>query len=386
MENKPLRKVLVIGTADWDSPIATNQHYVVREISSVCHVVFIESTGLRALRFTSSDFKRILRRVTKRNSTVTSGARRDVPKNCVVISPIVFPFHTSFIRPINTFLLIAQLRKATGLKIHDFDCVWTYTPVFYNILKKSRNSVYHCVDLLGEVEGIKRSMIHSTEKKTCKHIDLAIASSRAVEDHLLEHGSVRTALLQNVSDSGVFFRDHELPRKPSIIFGGAINDSKIDLNLVEYLAENLPNVSEIIFAGPLSGSRCFLRKFDDLTENTKVRYLGTISLEKLADLYNQSSVGFMPYLLNTYTMGISPLKTFEFLSAGLPVVSTRIPGLSDDPGSIVTAGSYELFAKSIVELVNFTKDERAKCRRLGARNSWSSRGRTLRNLLDVMTD
>jgi glycosyltransferase involved in cell wall biosynthesis len=43
----------------------------------------------------------------------------------------------------------------------------------------------------------------------------------------------------------------------------------------------------------------------------------------------------MPFALNEATRSISPTKTLEYLAAGLPVVSTRVPDVVADHGAVV---------------------------------------------------
>lgn len=46
-------------------------------------------------------------------------------------------------------------------------------------------------------------------------------------------------------------------------------------------------------------------------------------------------VALMPFALNEATRSISPTKTLEYLAAGLPVVSTRVPDVVADHASWV---------------------------------------------------
>jgi glycosyltransferase involved in cell wall biosynthesis len=46
-------------------------------------------------------------------------------------------------------------------------------------------------------------------------------------------------------------------------------------------------------------------------------------------------VALMPFALNEATRSISPTKTLEYLAAGLPVVSTRVPDVVSDFGELV---------------------------------------------------
>jgi glycosyltransferase involved in cell wall biosynthesis len=47
-------------------------------------------------------------------------------------------------------------------------------------------------------------------------------------------------------------------------------------------------------------------------------------------------VAIMPFALNEATRSISPTKTLEYLAAGLPVVSTRVPDVEADFGTVVS--------------------------------------------------
>ena len=46
-------------------------------------------------------------------------------------------------------------------------------------------------------------------------------------------------------------------------------------------------------------------------------------------------VALMPFAMNEATRSISPTKTLEYLAAGLPVVSTRVPDVVSDFGELV---------------------------------------------------
>jgi teichuronic acid biosynthesis glycosyltransferase TuaH len=55
--------ILVLGTAEWNSPIATNQHYVVRELAAGAQVTFTESLGLRRPKIVRADRVRMGKRL-----------------------------------------------------------------------------------------------------------------------------------------------------------------------------------------------------------------------------------------------------------------------------------------------------------------------------------
>src|SRR5262249_45568472 len=102
--------VLVLGTAEWDAPIATNQHYVTRELARAADVMFVESLGLRRPTLRRDDLTRMASRVRRAFAGQPTLARRPRPERTRVISPLVVPLHRAPTRPINR----ALLRRATS--------------------------------------------------------------------------------------------------------------------------------------------------------------------------------------------------------------------------------------------------------------------------------
>jgi glycosyltransferase involved in cell wall biosynthesis len=106
-------------------------------------------------------------------------------------------------------------------------------------------------------------------------------------------------------------------------------DERLDLGLVAALAEALPEW-EIQLVGPVC-------KIDAATlpQAPNIAYPGQQPYEKLPDVMAGFDVALMPFALNDATRSISPTKTLEYLAAGLPVVSTRVPDVVSDFGSFV---------------------------------------------------
>ena len=86
--------VLVLGTADWDAVIATNQHHVSTALAERWPVLFTEGAGTRRLR----------------PSPVVAD-RRPVPARVSVVSPRVVPHHSATTRAVNGWALRWQLRR-----------------------------------------------------------------------------------------------------------------------------------------------------------------------------------------------------------------------------------------------------------------------------------
>jgi glycosyltransferase involved in cell wall biosynthesis len=73
----------------------------------------------------------------------------------------------------------------------------------------------------------------------------------------------------------------------------------------------------------------------DLPVAPNLTYMGPRSYDELPDVMAGFDVALMPFALNAATRSISPTKSLEYLAAGLPVVSTRVPDVVSDLSDVV---------------------------------------------------
>jgi glycosyltransferase involved in cell wall biosynthesis len=83
-------------------------------------------------------------------------------------------------------------------------------------------------------------------------------------------------------------------------------------------------------------------------------------------------VALMPFALNESTRAISPTKTLEYLAAGLPVVSTRVPDVVADYDDVVhLADDAAGFAAACRHVVSQSRAERdLRLRPIAQRHEW----------------
>ncbi|BCW76822.1 glycosyltransferase [Arthrobacter sp. NicSoilB11] len=369
--------VVVLSTADFNSPVWTNkQHMAVGLAEAGYNVFYVESLGLRAPTFTRADISRVLRHALKliRRRMKKSDARQQPasqPNNLVLIAPTVLPFHgLRIVRKINA-ALIRRLRR-DHLPSDGNYILWTFSPITYGLESGSKGVVYHSVDLLHTIPGVPTKALRDAESALMIAADVVVASSKGVEDHLKILDSAKKVLLwENVASTDLFAASmsNSVPRA---IFAGNVTPTKVDVHMLRGLVEaGVP----LAIAGPMGidGSTGDL-ELKKLVESPGVEYLGNLALADLAREVGRSQVGLIPYLRNDYTSGVFPMKVYEYLAAGLEVVSTDIPSLSEksiEGLHVVTANHFvETVTRS---LATFT-EEGARKRSLDARsNSWDNR-------------
>lgn len=382
--------VLVLGTAEWSAQIATNQHYVVREFARAYPTHFVESLGLRRVRLDARDLRRIVSRV--RNSLGTRGpaAYRPVPDGASVISPLVVPYHHRPTRLVNRLLLdraVARWRRTTRPRI-----LWTFTPVTYGLERHADLTVYHCVDLLRSFPGIDAAAVAAGERTLAGRARLAIATSEVVADHLRVVGFPEVLTLPNVADVDIFAAASQptARRRPAALFAGNLSPHKLDVALLRAVANGLRGHGELLLAGPLAaGGGGFDRELADL-ERLGATYLGVLKVDQLAEVAGTCTVGLIPYAINDYTRGVSPLKCYEYLTAGLRVVSTPLPDVlraAAGSDAIDVSESVPGFVERVVAHIRPGADADLEARAGQASEyGWRSRGEVLRGILADRVD
>jgi glycosyltransferase involved in cell wall biosynthesis len=114
-------------------------------------------------------------------------------------------------------------------------------------------------------------------------------------------------------------RAHRAGRERPVAGYVGVVDERIDLELLAGLAERLPDW-DVKMVGPV-----FKIDEADLPRAANLHYPGMQPYDALPEVMGGFDVALMPFALNEATRSISPTKTLEYLAAGLPVVSTRVP-------------------------------------------------------------
>ena len=134
------------------------------------------------------------------------------------------------------------------------------------------------------------------------------------------------------------------PRPRPVAGYVGVVDERLDPALLGELAACLPDW-DLEVVGPVL-------KIDEASLPTapNLRYPGPCAYADLPRVMAGFDVALMPFASNEATRSISPTKTLEYLAAGLPVVSTKVPDVVTDFGHVVRlADDAEAFAAACRE-------------------------------------
>ena len=139
---------------------------------------------------------------------------------------------------------------------------------------------------------------------------------------------------------------------PRFGFYGVV-DERFDIDLIRNIAIKRPGW-HLIVLGPVV-------KIDpaSLPQLPNLHYLGSKSYNELPAYLAGWDVAFIPFLLNDATRFISPTKTPEYLSAGVPVISTPITDVVSpygNDGFVKIAADADEFIAAGEELLALNKE------------------------------
>jgi glycosyltransferase involved in cell wall biosynthesis len=158
---------------------------------------------------------------------------------------------------------------------------------------------------------------------------------------------------------------------PRIVFTGAIVAIKLDIPLLVELARMRPSWS-FALVGPV-GPGDPGTDVSPLVAEPNIHLLGHRTYDELPDVLRAAHAGLIPYARNELTESIFPMKVYEYLAAGLPVVATPLPALAG-VAEVASATDAQGIAVLLDQaLAGDSASRRAERSRAAASNSWERR-------------
>lgn len=371
------RDIVCIGSADWATELPINQHQLMGRLAVENNVLFVESLGLRKPQLAGRDLSRLWRRL-KRG---LRGAR-PAPEGLHVLSPLVLPLHSkATVRKLNRWLLRRQVKRAARKLKMTEPILWAYVPQAEDVIEVLDPSlvVYHCVDDVAAQKGVDADSFRAAEKRFARRADLVLASAPALAERMRTL-SDQVLYAPNVADTGTFAtaldpgpvdRDIDALPRPRLVFQGAIVATKLDVQLLAEVAALRPEWS-IVLVGP-RGAGDPTGDLSPLDDAPNIHLIGARPANDLPQVLRGADIGLIPYAINDLTRSVFPMKVYEYLAAGLPVLATPLPALDgveaietvDSAEGLVAAAERELAADSLEVRQDRSKD--------AASHSWEAR-------------
>lgn len=229
---------------------------------------------------------------------------------------------------------------------------------------------YDCMDEWDSFQNIG-PFIRSEEALLVHEADVVFASAERLVRKFAQ-AKVPAILVRNGVDYSHFANSNSAlpdatPPKPIIGYYGAIADW-IDLDLIAEVATLRPQYSFVLIG------QVFNRDVSRLEALPNVYLLGHKPYDSLPAYLRSFDVCHIPFLLNEVTAATDPVKLYEYLSLGKPVVSTSLSELEYCKDLVLLADQAPEYAAALDRALAMTSESDQERRRQFARNNtWLSR-------------
>jgi teichuronic acid biosynthesis glycosyltransferase TuaH len=160
------------------------------------------------------------------------------------------------------------------------------------------------------------------------------------------------------------------------VFGytGTIHPDRVDVSLLQHLAAALPRAT-LSLVGPNHLPPATMAA---LARHQNLVFTGPVAYTEIPDYMRAFDVCMTPHRVTAFTESLNPIKLWEYLAAGKPIVSTDVAAFRDYPEHVRIARGVEEFKRALWEAYAEAKTSdgwaKAEARRAEARkHSWSSR-------------
>lgn len=158
-------------------------------------------------------------------------------------------------------------------------------------------------------------------------------------------------------------------RAPVLGYTGTIHPDRVDIGLVEQLARAFPQ-GTVALVGP-----SFLPAADKarLDACANVVLTGPMPYADLPDTMRAFDVCLTPHRMTAFTESLNPLKLWEYLAAGKPIVSTDVAGFRDYPHWVRIARDAPGFIAQVQDALGESRDTQLARRAQADGQSWDAR-------------
>jgi glycosyltransferase involved in cell wall biosynthesis len=364
---------IIAFAKDWHED-PTSNHHVLRELAKTRRVLWLNSLATRKPQLGSA---RDLGKIRRKLSEFAKGPV-NVENDLWVFSPLVIPLpHSPGARAVNRQVLRATIRLLRRkLGIDKFQ-LWTFLPSTADYVGTlgEELSVYYCVDEWSLFSYLDREATVAAEQKLLERVDATFAindalaevkRARCEQTFVSPHGVDHALFARALEPSTIVPADLAAIPQPRIGFYGTLRDW-VDFELIAAVAKQRPDWHFALIGQQLTDVSA-------VAALPNVHLLGQKKHDELPAYCKGFDVGVIPYRIDERMTYVNPLKMREYLSAGLPVVSTAVPEVRRYPELVQVASTPDEWVGAIERaLADGSAEARAKRTAAMTTETWAAR-------------
>jgi len=274
----------------------------------------------------------------------------------------------------------AMLSRSIAKVIHDFSALSTFAIVqhayWYPLVKRLPNAyrIYDCMDHHEGFGNVPAKLVEIEKEMLCS-ADLVTVTSSWLEDFARKHNT-SVALVRNAAEYGHFAtRPEEVYKdgKDRRIIGyyGAIAEW-FNLDLLRAIALEHPDCLILLVGNDTVGAQ------EVLADLPNVEFTGEVPYATLPFYLHAFDVCLLPFKVIPLTLATNPVKVYEYLAAGKPVVCVDLPEVGQFSNLVSRAFSADEFVSmvgaSLQESGTLSEHKSTDRRRFASEQTWCHRG------------
>lgn len=268
-------------------------------------------------------------------------------------------------------------------QIRNFLYLNCFNPFVAGTLPKhfgAKLNIYQCIDDMSQEVYTRKHAVRLEEQHVIPKSDITFVTSTRLRE-LKSPYNPNTYILHNAVDDRIFRRTlaETFPRPPELQgittkivgFTGNLDGSRIDYPLLKTIAERHPDKT-FVYIGPLNNTDYQTHGLDRMPN---IIFTGSKPIQELPSYLQHFDCVLIPFLCNTLTASIYPLKINEYLAAGRPVVSTNFSAdIRSFRDVIYLADNTEEFVQAIDRAIAENSAEKVQQRvEVANTNTWTAR-------------
>ena len=212
-------------------------------------------------------------------------------------------------------------------------------------------------------------------------------SSRAKTPHVVHlPNGVDTGLFATPAPPPAERQEHRKGRAPVLTYVGVLSE-RTDMELIGQTARARPDC-RIQLVGPATQE--VERRYKALRHFSNLEWKGRVHHSEIPSLLRTSDVLLLPHRVSRLSLSMDPLKLYEYLTTGLPVVCTPVPPCEEFSGLVHVGDGREFVAKVGEALEEAGRPEsealwKARIRE-SKRHGWEARVETILNYIEEQTN
>jgi glycosyltransferase involved in cell wall biosynthesis len=390
--NSGKKKILIASCIHWNSHIQVGEHFLARQFAKAGWEVAFLSDPVTPLHL----FKGFSKELVSRLRNYVSGGVSDCrfPLWGYVPGGLVMPYNLPVLRRPwvhdhwqgMTFPDLESRVREKGFGKVDVLFLRTPRQAFWLDCIQYDCAIYRVADNYAGNEDYYEEF-RKREQQVAGKVDLIVYSAKTLKSYVDGLAPHKGLYLPNGVDFEHFSNSQPRPCEyseiggPIVLHVGSILDERFDFAAIDLATEALPE-AQFVFVGP---SELAKRR---LARRRNLHLLGSRPYEQIPAYMQHADVGLIPFDPDKNSIlvnAINPLKLYQYLASGLPVVARSWKELRDIAAPIRLADSREDFVEGIRAVLAAGRQHAAMRKEFSRKHDWKERFQVLVSAIGALS-